>query len=472
MDTQPTFGDFTEETLGQSNKTKVTFLPKSDEGDTKPCIQENMGPIGPYATGRVDWGDLSGLTGTRPVVDSYSITRYSNAEWKKHNKDIFCGASNDQHRANLVELNSRQAMESIAAAADKTQHANTLRLGQRAREIHRWKTELERAIEEMIQELDLLEQQRRRAEQAKAVLGIVKNIASECLNRRTTRMEPDLVRDTAEEELIKEAALVKEIEDLINRTLVQIEEQLERNKSAKARLEDDWSDKKESHQIESINVNLNNKSKTILFKPGATRFPDGQSTPSGWEENVRDVLQTAEAVKGQSCELRALLDGPIFSDCVKDLRAQADKVDTALAKKIAQTDLCLQALENELQVVVRRIAEIENLIQELKDSIRGLDFSMKVAQTRLDNRLHRPRIENCRDESQFGLVDEVKSLAEQASVLQGQLKQAEDNLVNLYTARGDLEREIQIKRKSLYVDKERCQVVRLHYPSSTALAGH
>lgn len=70
------------------------------------------------------------------------------------------------------------------------------------------------------------------------------------------------------------------------------------------------------------------------------------------------------------------------------------------------------------------------------------------------------------------LVDEVKSLAEQASALQGQLKQAEDVLVGLYTARGDLEREIQIKRKSLYIDKERCQVIRSHYPSSTALAGH
>lgn len=63
------------------------------------------------------------------------------------------------------------------------------------------------------------------------------------------------------------------------------------------------------------------------------------------------MLQTAEAVKGQSCDLRALLDGPILSDCVKDLRAQGDKVDCALAKKIAQTNLCLQALENELQVV-------------------------------------------------------------------------------------------------------------------------
>lgn len=80
-------------------------------------------------------------------------------------------------------------------------------------------------------------------------------------------------------------------------------------------------------------------------------FSDSQSTPAGWEENVRDILQTAQEVKAQSCELRALLDGPIFSDCVRDLRAQCDNVDRALAKRVAETDLCRQALENELIVV-------------------------------------------------------------------------------------------------------------------------
>lgn len=76
-----------------------------------------------------------------------------------------------------------------------------------------------------------------------------------------------------------------------------------------------------------------------------------QSTPGGWEDNTREILQTAEEVRGQSCELRALLDGPIFSDCVRDLQAQASKVDQALARRIAETDLCRQALENDLMAV-------------------------------------------------------------------------------------------------------------------------
>lgn len=62
---------------------------------------EEMGPIGPWATGRVDWGPLAGLTGTRPVVDKYSITRYSEGEWRQHNKDMLDMAQREMHRANL-----------------------------------------------------------------------------------------------------------------------------------------------------------------------------------------------------------------------------------------------------------------------------------------------------------------------------------------------------------------------------------
>lgn len=61
----------------------------------------NMGPIGPWATGRVDWSPLAGLTGTRPVVDKYSIARYSEGDWRAHNKVILDMSNIEKHRANL-----------------------------------------------------------------------------------------------------------------------------------------------------------------------------------------------------------------------------------------------------------------------------------------------------------------------------------------------------------------------------------
>lgn len=71
------------------------YLPQeNDDHIIVPSAQSQMQPIGPYATGRVDWSPLSGLTGTRPVVDSYSITRFSTNEWRRRNFDTLESASN------------------------------------------------------------------------------------------------------------------------------------------------------------------------------------------------------------------------------------------------------------------------------------------------------------------------------------------------------------------------------------------
>lgn len=77
-----------------------------------------------------------------------------------------------------------------------------------------------------------------------------------------------------EEELIKELALTAEIRDQFTRTLKDIELQMLEDKTAKARLEFDWSDKNYAHELEAVNVALNNTSTILLFKPGSTIFPD------------------------------------------------------------------------------------------------------------------------------------------------------------------------------------------------------
>ncbi|XP_067008025.2 tektin-4 [Anabrus simplex] len=446
-------------------------FPASDV--TSPDGQEGqkMGPIGPWATGRPDWGPLAGMTGTRPVVDRYSITRYSEGEWRKHNEDIVKGAANERHKADLAEFNSRRCIEMTSASTDKCQADSTNRLRQRAHEVYHWKNELERAINAMADEINLLELQRQRLKTSMGVLRIPESIAGECLERRTGRLEPDLVRDQPEEELIKEVSLMSEVRDLMNRLLKQMEEQLRCNKAIKQRLEMDWSDKKECYDFESLNINLKNTSPTILFRPGATRFQDGQSTPESWETSTKENLGLLEAERMKSADLRTYLDD-ILTNVTRDLRMQADRVDTALANKIAVNDECRRRLENDLLLVLRRISDTENLRAGLRQAIRNQDMALKVAQTRLSNRMLRPRAENCRDRAQYGLVDEVKTITENVAAQQAALRRVEDGLSGLFKVRGDLEREIMVKRKSLQIDRDRCQEIRSHYPSSTALSGY
>lgn len=224
------------------------------------------------------------------MVDKYSISRYSEGDWRHNNKGIIDKCNTEQHRANLIDWNTRQCLEQTQTAADKNQADNTKRLNQRQLEVHRWKCELERAIAAASEEIGFMEEQRRRLKQAGAVLTIPESISGECLELRGSRIDGELVRDEVEEELIKEVALCSEIRDIFSRTLSDVEKQLLEDKTAKQRLEYDWSDKKTAHEIDAISMALNNKSNILMFKPGAVCFPDEQSSPENWEHFTRENL--------------------------------------------------------------------------------------------------------------------------------------------------------------------------------------
>lgn len=63
-------------------------------------MADKMGAIGPWATGKCDWNPTSGLVGVKPVVDHYSITRFSTHEWHQRNADIY----DENHQVNLQSL--------------------------------------------------------------------------------------------------------------------------------------------------------------------------------------------------------------------------------------------------------------------------------------------------------------------------------------------------------------------------------
>lgn len=99
------------------------------------------------------------------MVDKYSIARYSEGDWRAHNKDMLDMAGTEVHRANMIDWNGRQCLEQTQADVDKNQEDNTKRLNQREMEIHRWKCELERAIAAAAEEIQFMEEQRRRLKQ-------------------------------------------------------------------------------------------------------------------------------------------------------------------------------------------------------------------------------------------------------------------------------------------------------------------
>lgn len=112
------------------------------------------------------------------------------------------------------------------------------------------------------------------------------------------------------------------------------------------------------------------------------------------------------------------------------------------------------------------------MIDHLSRGMQNLDSGMKVAQTRLDNCNLRQHVENCRDKAQLGLMAEVKVIQDGVSAMCAQIETAEAAKVRLMQTRGELEREIMLKRRTIMLDRDRCMLLRSHFPSAQALSGH
>lgn len=200
-------------------------------------------------------------------------------------------------------------------------------------------------------------------------------------------------------------------------------------------------------------------------------FNFSQSSPEYYEHFTKVTLDDCETTRQKSVTLRGTLDA-ILINAARDLRSQADTVESALTARISCMDEVRIRLENELRTVLQNLADTEKTIDKLNAGIKNMDNPMKVVQTRLDNRNHRQHVENCRDEAQFNFIDEVKSIQDSVSALLQNLRDAENIKRNLMDTRGKLEQEIIYKRRSLMIDRERCMFLRSHFPSATALTGH
>lgn len=89
---------------------------------------------------------------------------------------------------------------------------------------------------------------------------------------------------------------------------------------------------------------------------------------------------------------------------------------------------------------------------------------MKVAQTRLEARTHRPDVELCRDPPYHRIVEEVGQIQESVDLLHRKLNEAEMSHQDLLVNKARLEHDLKIKSNSLFIDREKCLSSRKSFP--------
>ncbi|XP_039102572.1 tektin-4 isoform X1 [Hyaena hyaena] len=407
----------------------------------------------------------------------FRSAKYLVDEWFQNCYARYHQAFADRDQSERQRHESQQLAAETEALARRTQEAASRQVGARLQDMHCWKSELQRELGELGAETDLLLAQKQRLQLALDATAVPFSIATDNLQCRERRQHPDLVRDHVEMELLKEAELLRNIQELLKRTIMQAVNQIRLNRERKETCEMDWSDKVEAYDIDQTCARYRNQSTEVQFYPHSAKFEESASTPETWARFTQENLYRAERERLASGNLRVLIDC-ILRDAAEDLRLQCDAVNLAFERRCEELEDARHKLTDHLDKgpscvqTLREITDQEHNVAALKQAVKDKEAPLKVAQTRLYQRSGRPNAELCRDSAQFRLVSEVEELNMSLAALKEKLLEAEQSLRNLEDTRMSLEKDIAVKTNSLFIDRQKCMAHRAHHPTILQLAGY
>ncbi|NXF01223.1 TEKT4 protein, partial [Smithornis capensis] len=405
------------------------------------------------------------------AMAGFRTAKYQMPEWHRRNAQVFQNAHIVGEESERGRAEAKHLTKHAAACAQRAQQNSRATLGQRLQDIHFWRMELQKEIMELDAETALLAGQKLRLQRALDATEVPYHVVIDNLQCRERRQPPDLVIDEVERQLMKEAELIRNIRDLLKRTIIQATNQIRANRIQKEVCELDWSDKVETYHIDDKCVNYSNDSTNIQFHPSSVKFEEGASTPKTWAQFSHDNISNAEQEKLASVQLRSLINN-IIHDVSEDLRMQRAAVIEAFDNRCRELADAKHGLEQHLEKILKDIGEEEANIAALKEAIRDKETYLKVAQTRLYDRSFRPNVELCRDEPQFRLVSEVEEITVFLEALKRKLMECEQHLKDLEETRMKLEKEIAVKANSIFIDKDKCLKFQLSFPVELEVASY
>ncbi|KAJ7308937.1 hypothetical protein JRQ81_008216 [Phrynocephalus forsythii] len=380
-------------------------------------------------------------------------------EWHLAKQAQSRGAEAQRSRSERLVDESQRLVEEVERATQRSQSDVHKRLEQRLQEVKFWKKQLDHKLDQIAQETEALLAFRTRLEKALDGSRGPLLISQECLLHRERRVGIDLVHDEVEQELVKEVDVFQGVVALLERTLEQANEQIRLNRSAKYNLEQDLKDKFTALTIDDYCSSLTNNTPDIRYAQNMVKVEEDSVSPEEWVDFSNTNVEKADKQRNNSLALRALIDS-VLSQAAGDTRHQKERVDAAFRARVKETKEAKSQLENHLDKVMEEIGSQEKNMERLKKAIGDKEGPAKVAQTRLEARSHRPRVELCRDRAQERLLREAQEISHNVQRLKETLAQAAAELKGLNRRQLALEEEIQVKANSLYIDEVLCMQMR------------
>ncbi|KAM6412989.1 tektin-3-like [Pluvialis apricaria] len=397
------------------------------------------------------------------------LTRYTPDDWYRSNLTNCKESETSRHNAQSLRADTSCMIEDKYQQTKKTQVESTKTLGVRDSDIEFWKRELCHELDEMIGETNALTDMKKRLERALAEMEAPLQVAQECLLQREKRMGIDLVHDNVEKELFTEVDVIRSCQEKVQQYLDEAKAQLASNRAAQHELERDLANKQAAHRIDDKCHRLRNTSHGVSYYRGVERVDATISVPESWAKFTDNNILHSQSQRAASTKLRDNIEN-LLVVTANEMRHQFNRVNVAFTNRIAETADAKSKIQTHLAKTLQEIFQMEITMEAVQKAIRDQGPPLKVAQTRLDERMRRPNVELCRDTAKLRLVNEVHEIDETVQSLQQRLRDTEDTLQTLVHAKSVLQHDLVVKANTLFID-QKCMGMRKTFPSTVRLLG-
>ncbi|KAF3693125.1 Tektin-1 [Channa argus] len=362
-----------------------------------------------------------------------------------------------RNRSELFRQECMRLMLETEKACKYMQDNDIMRLDQRLKDIQFLKKELERKLEEIILDINVLTELQSRVAKALEAWNEPLRVTVVCLEERMRRYPTERQDDEVNRELLKEKGVFEAVAAVLQRILEQITEQIRLNRSAKYQLERDLKEKSEAQCIDNSCVLMTTHSIRDVPKSKNTKavLPSLTVTPKQWE-NISDInIAKAEQQKNNSLSLQALVES-LLEQTTADIQKQMQATKAAFLMNIKEIKSTKSQMEEQLAKIQSEYTSQQRIREDLQVAIGENEKCLSLAQTRLDLRCHRPSKEQCYDPAQSQLLAEVQQLTAHISKLHEAVVQSDEEQRALVRSQLELQENIEIKARSLYIDEVIC----------------
>ncbi|XP_067111503.1 tektin-2-like [Osmerus mordax] len=378
--------------------------------------------------------------------------RYSVPDWDAGNRQLSDTAERRRQSSQETRQEARMLRNETTSKTIWNESDSSRRLTERVWGITRWRETLEASAQELDREMDALTLSKEEMERALAATLVPLEVTVECMVLREGRRGNELLSDPVEAQLKKEVDVIERAQHALQQGVDTSFTQLCLLQEARHQVTHDLQNKMDAQGIDTTCLKLTVNSPGISLKPNPTRIPISSSTPQQWEQFSQHNVSKAQQEMQASLQLREEMRLSRLQ-IQNELQSQRIATEFSIRKRTHQMQQAHDERKWQLQSTQEEISQLERDILGLEGDLQAKTAPLKLAHTRLEHRTERPGIDLCRDEVQYGLVEEVKQLEGTIQALKQKLSEAQHSLQNLQLHEARMQEDLSRKQEAISLER-------------------